>query len=1596
MDVSLTGGATYAVPISVPPGIKDVVPQIGLAYNSQGGPGQAGWGWNITGLSAISRIPETTFHDGEIDGVDFDNKDRYALDGQRLILESGTYGVAGSVYITENYSNIKVKAFGVHSLGATYGPLYFEVYYPNGNIATYGKYNSSTSLSWGISRWADPQGNTINYAYNINTEPRLITYIKFGSGNNSTTGINGIYFAWETRNRNEVNLIGGVSTVLSMRLKNITVKNNTALLRQYDLIYSTSTDPNFNNLYYDRLKNIQEKNGEGHFLNPISFEYDSASTNLQNVTHLNQLYYDQDDFSKYHVVSGDFDLSGKIDIGYYKNGDNKVRIYKDGNFSTYQLLNTSTNLYTDTYSSNIFTSSLLEGGKLKGKQYITIKSMGTSNVSFQHYSISSSTPQLISTNTFNLETYTTEDCDRIHTFTKPIDFQEGDFNGDGITDLLGLHIGYGIESDCNRVVDQDPNFKNGDPCECNYQEVADNRVVLFNLKDNTTQFIGNDSDNIARLNKTLGEFNGDGKQDLFVYKEGKMAVYGLNSNNVWEKFHEYNDSLIYKKFSDQNAVDKNTPIVFGDYNGDGLTDAMIPNGNSWKVLFSNGKTFTNGTYYNSQMVYFNNYLREENGVTAYWKNYYIATDLNADGKSDLIYHRLKYHGKGWSQHEYLKTFLNKNVYGNYTITTELVYQYDDTGHNETSAQGIPVFVNSNYVNNANEYAYISFYRKWDNNGNNDKVNIRHYFSTTNIRPNFLLNKVTNNSVETTINYGTLTPDNTSYVSDTSEVYPNVNINFSPTTYLVKSITETGAGITKTQDFKYKGFVTNVQGLGFLGTKEHKRSSWYGSGVSKIWSISLHDISKRGAVTSQYTSLTDIGYLSNYVSRTQNQYSTTLAVNKVFTNLPTQIIQTDALQGITTTTANAYDSFNNVTQSLTTFTGGSKKVVMQYSNQTATLNNTYHVGRPIQKAETSTLGSDVFTVTEAYTYTNNLLTQSKKKANATNWVTENFEYDTFGNVKKKTLSATGISNRVENFMYDTSGRFVIKAYDIQGLTTQYAYNTTYGYLTSETNPYGLVTSYLYDGWGRMTRSTGYLGNATNYSIIALLGGGILKTVDYPSGPDEVTEYNAFGWELNKKVLALNGNWVKNSINYDILGRKTAVSEPYFDTSSPLQWTTSEFDVYGRPIKITEPTGKITTTQFNGLSVTVNDGVKTVSTTKDAAGNIITMTDPGGTVTYTYYANGTMKTANYGGRIVSTQIDSWGRKSSLTDPDAGTYTYQYNDIGELLVETTPKGTTTYAYDNYGKLLHKSIVGDATDIHTTYTYDPTTKLLNQIQGVNNTDHNNKAQSIVYDSYKRISEVYESSASEGTNYNKKLSYDNLGRINTTEYNTSFEGQSANVKTQNVYDTGGNLKQINDFLTGALLWQKDSENARGQSTLIQLGNGISKRKMYDNYGYISTIKDYTINSNARLMNPDPFDPNDPIDPDPIDPIDPDPIDPIDPLPDPITHNYFLNIEYSFNPQRALLNNRKNKDIITGVDAHGNNTFWNEFFTFDTQERLTQITGSVNFNQNYDYRGRITQNSAVGTYNYNGNNYQLTNISLNTAGTSYYQNHSLQHAVQCL
>ena len=205
LSVSLTGGATYQVPIAVPPGINGIIPEVALSYNSQGINGVAGYGWNISGVSSITRIPSTKYHDGIIDGVDLDSNDRFALDGQRLILKSGTYGANNAVYETENYSNLKIVSYGTVGVG----PAYFKVFFANGNYAIYGNTSDSrTKKMWGIKRMVTPQDIRIKYDYTNTDNTLYIIKINYGR-RSSDVGLNTVNFIYNNRNRAEQAFVGG-------------------------------------------------------------------------------------------------------------------------------------------------------------------------------------------------------------------------------------------------------------------------------------------------------------------------------------------------------------------------------------------------------------------------------------------------------------------------------------------------------------------------------------------------------------------------------------------------------------------------------------------------------------------------------------------------------------------------------------------------------------------------------------------------------------------------------------------------------------------------------------------------------------------------------------------------------------------------------------------------------------------------------------------------------------------------------------------------------------------------------------------------------------------------------------------------------------------------------------------------------------------------------------------------------------------------------------------------------------------------------------------------------------------------------------------
>jgi hypothetical protein len=164
LDVSSTGAATYTIPIEVPPGTAGMQPAVSLSYSSQSGNGIAGFGWNISGASAITRCGKTQYYDGIIGGVNLDNNDRYALDGNRLVNLSGTYGGNNIEYRTVNESFAVIKSYDSNSDNQ---PEYFKVWTKDGKVIEFGNSSDSKILSnnkalfWCINKVTDVNGNYI-------------------------------------------------------------------------------------------------------------------------------------------------------------------------------------------------------------------------------------------------------------------------------------------------------------------------------------------------------------------------------------------------------------------------------------------------------------------------------------------------------------------------------------------------------------------------------------------------------------------------------------------------------------------------------------------------------------------------------------------------------------------------------------------------------------------------------------------------------------------------------------------------------------------------------------------------------------------------------------------------------------------------------------------------------------------------------------------------------------------------------------------------------------------------------------------------------------------------------------------------------------------------------------------------------------------------------------------------------------------------------------------------------------------------------------------------------------------------------------------
>jgi len=1527
IEVNRVGQLQFSLPLDLPPGVKSVSPQVSLFYNSESGNGIAGYGWSISGITGISRTSKNVENEGEVKGVQMDFSDYYSFNGKRLVLKSGVYGKDGAEYVTEKYSNTKFRSIGTAS--GWYGPEYWEVTFEDGSQAWYGRgADSRIPTEYNISEWKDPQGNYISYSYVQGTRIAMISSISWGGNKNlNTPHMNTIQFSYNDRDLKEESYVQGLKSYQNKILSEVKVLTNNNQFKRYSIEYTG------NGTNYQFAGKITEYNASNEPANPVTFTY-PAMVNSSYAEYTAE----PEPFNDVKLVA-DFNGDSYLDF-LMNNGTVKLGAFNES-FTT-----VSTG---KTFAGNAKVVSTLldeEGQVYNGNGIVEYKDSRIYGYIFRNNDFVKVFDKSLGNTVFN-------------GLGDNLILEVGDFNGDGIPDAF---------------------LDDGAPTGFNSKGIVD-------LKNPATPLIGLLLD--AGINESgykdrkYTDIDGDGKVEVISVADTQYTVFEFVKNSAGQYIQKirFSGALLETK-------DPEFPVLYGDYNGDGkldfaipITDYAIGKPDDWRFYMGTDKGFN--TFLKQEFFTYRKFQKEMTGNYAkFAKQYFFSvTDMNKDGKSDIVqifsYNQINMFNTNYRDFGYVVSAKMANgaeVNGTPNFTANWSFQSPE--YQVQDLLELTLFTPiTNSIKSGNNYYNVFLY--W-------KQFLKKIKGPTPVSELARMTSITQGGVTTSVKYLEVVPANTTtpdfYKKEKKEIYPNYAMARVDQAYAVSQLIEEG----RKQDFRYRGLVGNLQGKKLFGFQQIARSSWYADGFenTKIWSGSQIDPNLDGAPVKEWSirtnnesnifpadisenntqllSFESVDYKADKLLN--GQLVTTVpsgSQSKIVTAIVPKLTKTkDFLTGTFTQKVTTYGIYylpakievstnNGYAVSTTDF---------DYTHNIAGTGNNYYVGRPINKAEKIEAYGDVQNTFTTYTYENNFLKSSQffPGNNATQAVTEEYYYDGFGNITdKKTVSGLDGNIKVQKDAYDPTGRFINKKTDNLGLETGFTYNSM-GQILTQTDPNGNTLTNIYDVWGKLQSSASSLAGTTTYQYVKDNQYNETITRNDPDGDVAKVFTNKLGQEYKTSSKAFaQGQYVSKDVQYDILGRKTKESEPYFEGQGASQWNTFVYDdtVFPAKVKATAFTGKQTETIISGLTTTVKetsplDYGRTTSQTLDALGNVLSSTDKGGTVQFSYNATGQQIKAKYAEHIVTTLYDDWGNKIRVEDPSTGAYEYQFlGYMGALSRIISPKGEKRYEYNSLGQLVsqhEKSTTGSETDKAISFTYNNKGRLTEKTGTSNGKKYtytiNYDLQGRTVASFQDTPEAYFS--------HKNVVYDSKGRISSYEKAIQTSMGTTNVSIENVYNVwNGELYQVKEKTSGKVLWELKESNAKGLLVKAKLG-AAEIVNAYDSNGFLTNV------NHSSTIKPD-----------------------------------ILKISYSFD---AIKNELKSRKSGTTIET--------EYFDYDDNNRLVNWTDPISgikpsTNRNiYDVKGRILENDQVGIIKYENASkiYQATGMTLNNDGMQNYDQDLVQ------
>ena len=1356
-SVSRTGAATYQIPIDVPPGVNGLKPALALFYNSQAGNGLLGQGWSLGGLSVISRCPQTIAQDGVVHLPNLTSDDRFCLDGQRLIVTSGNYGAANSVYHTEIDSFQQVTANGT----AGTGPASFTVVDRTGMTRQYSTVlvggDGATPLMWMVTSIKDRYQNFITFKYNTSAASGLyygaweeVSEIDYGKKGGAIVGrvvfaYNGGYPGQLRSDTYSQYVTNSLIAVNREALTGITVQDgNSNALRTYTLGYQYVVPT--------QLTSITECAGDGWCYNPTKFKYSGAATgfNFSPLVFLDPvLGEDTSSSGGYQVV--DFDGDGLPDRVYQY--DNKTDV-AFGSFVGSGITVAGASVATDSQAGIGIQGAVVTDLFADGKQEVLVPY-------FAHPGISPDTP------TWEMLIY---DPSRNTVVLQPVSTASGaPLSGCG-TNEPGCTVN-AIAVDIGRKGQNSLMFTSGGKLFFynNIQGVLNDTPVGTGISVPSV--------NGKPPKMTLVNYSGSGQAEIYVAGTGVVAWDPTVGKFVLEAAGSFDDA--------------NSQVFFINADGGGLSSAVMVENGYWTLFANTGSGFT----FNSNNPTNMNWAQEPAGAEDANIN---AIDWYGDGRQELLVRAsgVLYLFGGDATGSY---FTNTNVSTSNTLAGLLDIDGDgkpdflnwdaQTGIGSQLRvfynTGIPYLLNevTDGLGHNTDVGYASV----DAAGHRDYVKYPCGGTTPASQCQIGSPQA---PPETRPYMGPM------YVVDAFAVDSGLSDSNGPEqlfTYYIyggSQIDQRGRGFL---GFSHVQAVSTNSGLytdayysqqfPFTGMVTQSTQNW----DSSLTNLKSYTLGSTGIIVScaftnpdpsvpicsgrQDWPVTPAATFANSgvsISATSNIYKDLYSGNPGYTAVYAPFTSSSTTQLFdlgshaayeTTATAYKYTVVNSgtpigidvvptdvtVTSTDLNNSNDSQSIETQsdYSQWEATCPG--HPGTVTVIHKLPANSSNGLSQTETFGYDGNcfLTSDAKQIVDYNNQLlgtlTKTYAPDGYGNPVSTIVSDGGSISRTTIMTYDSTKRFpatITQAVtNALNLTESLTYDV-WGHKLTDTDANGNTVTYSYDqyddsssvwpakydganstnGFGLKTTQSGPLPDVyAQWQYIPC--GSCISTAAYRAnqvgsdGSSASTQYDELGRAVRSTHIGFGGETLIQDSVYDLLGRVARTSGPYKTGVTPC-WDVKQYDILNRVATEYQP---INSGQCNGSDTPSSSSLeRTVSTQYSNLQTTRTLSDPSGD---TQVVN----------EATTTNLNVMGKPSSVSDP-AGQTSYGYDAWGNLTSVTSTGGASvSMTYDSAGDKLNMK---DPDMGFWSYTYDALGELATQ------TDAKGQKVTNIYDNLGRVAE--------------------------------------------------------------------------------------------------------------------------------------------------------------------------------------------------------------------------------------------------------------------